>query len=96
MRVTIALNADPLAGYRGDFSDITTVSSYEDVSDRDDFAICERAFEMFNIGDPDTNEVVRLYRSAGHRSLSVGDVVIVDNRAYGCSPCGWMPLPVHG
>ncbi len=55
----------------------------------DDHAILEHAFERFNIGDPATDEIVGLYRDAGHRSLSVGDVVVIDGRAYTCASCGW-------
>lgn len=62
-------------------------------ADGSDLAICNAAFEDFNVGDPSANETVYRYRSAGNRSLSVGDVVMVDGRAYGCGRFGWDLLP---
>lgn len=58
-------------------------------ADADDMVHCERAFENFNVGDPHDNAVVRQYRDAGHRSLSMGDVVVIDGRAYTCAAVGW-------
>lgn len=57
--------------------------------DDEDLAYCERAFERFNVGDERTDPVVSQYRGAGHRSLSVGDVVVIDDRAYTCNSVGW-------
>jgi hypothetical protein len=55
----------------------------------DDLAICEQAFEWFNIG-PDHLPVVQIYRQSGLRSLSVGDVIVLDDeRAYTCASFGW-------
>jgi len=44
------------------------------------------AFEQFNVGE--TDDAVQ-YRKKGLRSLSVGDVVMVDHRPYSCDSCGW-------
>lgn len=63
---------------------------YDD--DGDDAAICERAFKRFNIGDVVTDDVVRRYRGAGHRSLSVGDVVVVDGRVFTVASFGFEPV----
>lgn len=71
---------------------LTFLAVEYNVAETDDMAICERAFELFNIGDPDTNAVVHRYRSAGNRSLSVGDVVVIDDRAFTCASFGWEPV----
>jgi hypothetical protein len=62
-----------------------------DESDGDaaDLAVCNEAFEWFNVGE---NDVATRYRAAGNRSLSVGDVVVIDGRAYGCGRVGWDTL----
>jgi hypothetical protein len=51
------------------------------------------AFQRLNIG---TDEIANEYRAAGHRSLSVGDVVVVDADgpvALLCARFGWDLLP---
>lgn len=53
----------------------------------------EEAFHKLNVG---TDEVAQQYRAAGHRSLSVGDVVVVDADgpvALVCARFGWQLLP---
>jgi hypothetical protein len=60
---------------------------YEDVGSDDE--ILNRAFERFNVGDERTDEAVSRYRLAGCRSLSVGDVVIINGRAFTCASVGW-------
>lgn len=70
---------------------------YDMPADMDDDRICENAFERFNIGDPRTDNIVGKYRGAGHRSLSVGDVVQIrrgDDRPteYTCASFGWNKL----
>jgi hypothetical protein len=48
--------------------------------------LLNEAFEMFNIGHgPVTVE----YRALRLRSLSVGDVVIINGRAFSCERLGW-------
>lgn len=59
------------------------------VRDGDDIATLNRSFTLFNVGDDDT---ARRYRDAGHRSLSVGDLVVIDGRAYTCAEMGWKPV----
>lgn len=59
----------------------------------DPLALCERAFTRFNIGDPFDDEIVREYRDARHRSLSVGDVVVVGADAYTVASFGFDPVP---
>ena len=55
-----------------------------------DMEICDQAFQAFNVGGvPGLEAAVTEYRSKGGRSLSVGDVVVVNGTAYGCSSFGW-------
>ncbi|GGM24097.1 hypothetical protein ACFFX1_10180 [Dactylosporangium sucinum] len=61
-----------------------------------DLAICEQVFCTLNVGDdpefgtPDARAVA--YRAQGHRSLSVGDVVAIDQRFYACARFGFKPI----
>lgn len=55
----------------------------------EDLTVCERAFEWFNVGE---NAYAKEYRAKGNRSLSVGDVVVVDGRAYAVDSFGWNKL----
>jgi len=48
----------------------------------------ETVFEQLNIPDPDQPWAIA-YRQAGHRSLSVGDVVVIGETAWACAPSGW-------
>jgi hypothetical protein len=50
--------------------------------------ILEEIFELLNVGS-EMNPIVRSYRQAGNRSLSVGDVVVIDNVAFECRAAGW-------
>lgn len=70
-----------------------TAITYETDLD-DDNVICEDAFRRFNIGEQH-DPLVRRYRRNGRRSLSVGDVVVIDGlRAYGCASFGWDSIEV--
>jgi hypothetical protein len=51
----------------------------------DDTAILRDAFERFNVG---TDELAASYRAV-NRSLSVGDLVKIEDRLYACEPAGW-------
>ena len=61
----------------------------------DPLRVVDEAFELFNVGDdpefraggPDATAVA--YRALGLRSLSVGDVVQVDDVAFACASFGW-------
>lgn len=55
-----------------------------------DMDILERAFERFNIG---TDDIAQAYRDANHRSLSTGDIVTIDGKAYYCASQGWDDVP---
>jgi hypothetical protein len=51
-------------------------------------AALELVFEQLNIDDPDQPWALT-YRLAGHRSLSVGDVVVIGETAWACEASGW-------
>ena len=77
---------EPFRAYEPGHTTRETVSYETDLTDP--LAVCEDAFRRFNIGDA-SDPVVAEYRGAGNRSLSVGDVVVVDGVAYGCDSAGW-------
>lgn len=56
----------------------------------DTHAVLNHAFETLNIGGC---EIARRYRADGNRSLSVGDLVVVDGEAWLCARFGWEPVP---
>lgn len=51
-------------------------------------AALETVFEQLNIDDPDQPWAIK-YRMAGHRCLSVGDVVVIGETAWACAGSGW-------
>lgn len=53
--------------------------------DADQVAL-NHAFEEFNIGE---GHLAQAYRARRLRSLSVGDVVMIDGRIYSCESAGW-------
>lgn len=52
----------------------------------------ELVFEQLNIDDPTATWALK-YRLAGHRSLSVGDAIVIGETAWLCQAIGWKPLP---
>lgn len=61
-------------------------------------ACLELVFEQLNIDEPDQPWALK-YRLAGHRSLSVGDVVVIGETAWACASTGWELLTaerLHG
>lgn len=54
--------------------------------------LLEHIFDVLNIGDPDLNLTVGIYRSAGLRSLSVGDAVRVGDTTWLVDRAGWTAL----
>jgi len=80
------------AGFGGDPNKV--VYSYVDKEGEAEKVICEKAFELFNAplefikGDYDYF-IATDYRSKKLRSLSVGDIVQVDNVKWVCLPIGW-------
>jgi len=80
------------AGFGGDPDKV--VYSYVDEQGRFDKDICETAFELFNaplelIKDDKEYFIATDYRSKRLRSLSVGDIVQVDEVKWVCLPFGW-------
>jgi hypothetical protein len=60
-----------------------------DTPEAGDPAVLNSAFEVFNIGE---DELAASYRARRLRSLSVGDVLVIDAaRAYSCEKVGWEP-----
>lgn len=62
----------------------------------DDTYVLGNVYHLFNVGDdPEWGEpspIAVAYRAKRLRSLSVGDVVILDGRAYQCDHSGWSRL----
>lgn len=54
-------------------------------------ATLETVFEQLNIDDPTESWALK-YRLAGHRSLSVGDVVCIGETAWAVDISGWQTL----
>lgn len=50
------------------------------------YTLLSAAFDTFNVGE---TGIAANYRSAGNRSLSVGDVVQVEDAWYACASYGW-------
>lgn len=98
-RVRVLLNQDVrnsfCYGYRSGDPLKFAVSYQADVSSAKNadglpLSILENAFERFNIGEPEKDSIVFEYRVLGrNRSLSVGDLVQVDDEVYACSSFGW-------
>ncbi len=51
----------------------------------------ELVFEQLNIDHPQ-HPWAQHYRLAGHRSLCVGDIVVLAETAWACAPVGWTPV----
>ena len=72
------------------------VFHYIDHVGRWDSDILDRAFKLFNAPeeflDPEELKITKVYRRQGLRSLSVGDIVEVDNIKYLCESVGWRKL----
>lgn len=73
----------------------TTTPGDRPITPADLHTIAEHAFFLFNVGDdpdmtggaPDPRAIA--YRAAGHRSLSVGDLVTVGETALAVASCGF-------
>ncbi|WP_109523348.1 MULTISPECIES: hypothetical protein [Nocardia] len=94
VRIRILLNARSFGDTSYDLSvDFVDAYSYSDRShpaDATDQDILNTQFTMFNDQTPSVH--ADLYYAAGHRSLSSGDVVGLDNRFYRCDNFGWTLL----
>lgn len=78
---------------------LTRVTTYSG-SKSNDMDTIEEAFVAFNDQGcrPGLTEIVEQYYADGNHSLSVGDVVCIDGRAYECKSVGWarVPHPISG
>ncbi|MGF6884948.1 hypothetical protein ABIA39_003477 [Nocardia sp. GAS34] len=54
-----------------------------------DLPLIRRSFERFNIG---TDRHAHQYFRARNRSLSIGDVIAIDDRYYACTETEWIPI----
>lgn len=77
---------DPTQTYELVYSYDTT--RYDDDAD---MALLNVAWEEFNVDDP--GSLGQAYRARRLRSLSVGDIVEVNGRAWMCDRFGWSILP---
>lgn len=96
--ITVHLAADPrstIYGHRpGDPYLLADRFLLDRLGDTDDFAVLDRVFAALNDHPhpADVEHTRRWYRH-GHRSLSVGDIVTIDQRRYACTPWSWDTLP---
>lgn len=95
--VTVYFNLHPdrFFGYKHGHS-VQKVFSYEAPSEGDLIELAEAAFDAFTLPLRLLDEAYRLvaeqYRAAGHRSLTVGDVLQIDHTWLACMPDGWVEL----
>jgi hypothetical protein len=69
--------------------ELAWVFQYEDGYNGDRasaYELLNIAFETFNVG---SDELAAQYRARRLRSLSVGDVVVIDGQAFSCESAGW-------
>ncbi|MGS2807745.1 hypothetical protein [Nocardia abscessus] len=106
VRVRVYLNTDPtalLTGYEPD-APVTLAYAYllrADPAADTDAVLLERVFAAFNDHpehDDDQIHTDTWYAKGKHgvtglRSLSVGDLVGLDDRHYACASNGWSPVP---
>ncbi|MFI9410120.1 hypothetical protein [Nocardia gamkensis] len=104
--VRVYLNTDPtalLTGYRPD-APVTLAYTYllraDPVTDTD-AVVLERVFAAFNDHPEHADDQIHtdtwyakgMQGVTGLRSLSVGDIVELDDRHYACASTGWSPVP---
>ena len=96
VRVRAYLDSAPDALAHGFPADGPVTLAYDcTLPDGPDAVLLERVFAMFN--DHPAHAADRIHTDAwyaeGLRSLSVGDVVALDDRHYRCQPHGWTRVP---
>ncbi|MGV9823478.1 hypothetical protein [Nocardia xishanensis] len=100
--VTVFVNTDPLALLCGYSPGAQLVLAYRytlpAATVGDDRLLLERVFAAFNDQPvhPDDQLHADAWAAKRLRSLSVGDVVALDDRYYACAPVGWMSIPAPG
>ncbi|MFI2478693.1 hypothetical protein [Nocardia xishanensis] len=99
MRVTVWLNHDPDAIIVGHRPGARLVLAYRytlpAATAGTDSLLLERIFAAFNSEPvhPDDERHSATWTAQRLRSLSVGDVVAIDDRHYACESVGWTPIP---
>lgn len=99
LRTTVYLNEAPgsFFGFDTERAILNMAASFDlDIADHLTVpaaveAARETVFEQLNIDEPD-HTWAQYYRLAGHRSLSVGDVVVIGETAWVVAPIGWKPI----
>jgi hypothetical protein len=93
VKTHIYLNDHPdhYAGFKPEhINSLTRVTGFTMPDSRSDNDALESAFQVGNGADPESDS---LYYSHGVRSISVGDVIVVEretgNVMYGCASFGW-------
>jgi hypothetical protein len=82
---------DSSSGYDEVFQCFAEFDYHSDDSDKE---LLEQLFEEFNVG---TSEVAQAYRAKRLRSLSVGDVIVLDQEvAWLCDKYRWEPFDLVG
>jgi hypothetical protein len=75
------------AAHRGEEHELVFVFAYDvELAGIDPERYLEVAWQTFNIGD---DQLAAQYRSRKLRSLSKGDVVMIDRQPYSCESVGW-------
>ncbi|WP_433194413.1 hypothetical protein ACQP1G_37500 [Nocardia sp. CA-107356] len=96
--VRVFLNRDPHSLLHGYTRDAPLVLAYEynvtTAAAPADAVILERAFAAFNSHPehPDDHAHADAWAEKPLRSLSVGDVVAIEDRYYACESSGWMRI----
>lgn len=96
LRTTVYLNEAPgsFLGFDSQRAILNMAASFDlDIADHLSVpaaveAARETVFEQLNIDDPN-HTWAQYYRLAGHRSLSVGDVVVIGETAWAVEDIGW-------
>lgn len=90
-RVRIFHNLDSYARLCGYLPGNTVVEVFAYVDNSDTLATAlDNAYELFSLGGPDPRAM--RYREAGHRPLSVGDIVACDDQFHSWNAFGWSPI----
>ncbi len=102
LTVTVLLNQDPDTLFSGYLPGARLILAYRytlpAVTAGEDRMLLERVFAAFNDQPvhPDDQLHADAWAAKRLRSLSVGDVVAIDDRYYACAPVGWMSIPAPG
>ncbi|MET8779072.1 hypothetical protein ABZV58_29060 [Nocardia sp. NPDC004654] len=100
--VAVFVNTDPLALLDGYSPGAQLVLAYRytmaAASAGEDRMLLERVFAAFNDHPvhPDDQQHADAWAAKRLRSLSVGDVVAIDDRYYACASVGWTSIPAPG